>query len=537
MNARRLATAILAISLLAACGHDRPTDPVTPPNSPPPPPPPPPPNQPPPPPTKPVGYFVAPAGSATAAGTIEAPWSYEHAFAGAGGAIHPGDTVWFRAGTYPLPETRHLTVSGTGESSRVVFRSYPGERAVFASAEARHTDWIDVDGDWLTLWGLEFTSTSPDRARDRGANIYNNGNCNRYLGIIVHDGGIAFYAEPVRYGTEIIGSIFYNNGWETAARTDGHGLYIKSNATENACRPGQARIVVRDNIAFNGFGFGIHAYTDRAEGLHGVLLEGNVVFNNGSLADVAFGSTSWNLLLGGDADVVIVDADTVRANLSYYSPLTKLQNPGAGITVGYKPGPWASRQHSAVVSDNYAVGGSYALRVRNFDTALVRGNVAAGPVVAYVEGESLAHFTWSANTYYADPSSPAWYFNGLVTWQQWTDATGLGATDAVTSPPAAPKVFVRSLAPYVKGRGHIVIYNWSLAASVPVDLSAVLAAGDSYAVWNVQDLFGTPVLSGIYTGGKVNIPMTGVAPPTPLGDTRAPPRTAPEFDVFVVQKR
>jgi hypothetical protein len=89
----------------------------------------------------------------------------------------------------------------------------------------------------------------------------------------------------------------------------------------------------------------------------------------------------------------------------------------------------------------------------------------------------------------------------------------------------------------VAGRGHIIIYNWSLAASVPVDLSPVLAKGDAFAVWNVQDLFGTPVLSGTYSGGTVSIPMTGVTPPTPQGGTRMPPRTAPEFDVFVVQKR
>ena len=495
---------------------------------------------------KPVGYFVALQGSGEADGTIDHPWSYEHAFAGAAGKIHPGDTVWFRAGSYPLPETRRITVSGTGETSRVVFRPYPGERAVFAATDARHTDWITVDGDWVTLWGLEFTSTSPDRAHDRGATIYNNGNCNRYLSIIVHDGGIGFYAEPARYGTELIGSIFYNNGSGTAVRTDGHAMYIKSNATpENSCRPGQARIVVRDNVAFNGFGFGIHAYTDRAEGLHGVLLEGNVVFNNGSVADARYSATSWNLLLGGDADVLIVDADTVRRNMSYYSPPTKLQNPGAGITVGYKPGPWTSRQHHAVVTDNYSVGGSYALRIRNWDTVVVRGNVAAGPDVAYLEAASLAHYLWSANTYYADPSSPAWYFNAppapdasRITWQQWKLATGLGGTDVVTAEPVAPQVFVRSLAPYVAGRGHIIIYNWSMAASVPVDLSSVLTAGDSFAVWNVQDLFAaTPVLSGTYTGGTVTLPMAGVTPPPPLGGTRMPPRTAPEFDVFVVQKQ
>jgi hypothetical protein len=544
MSARRLATTVLVIWLAAACsGTEPPTDPVVPPPANPPPPPPPPPGH-----TEPIGYFVAPHGSGEAAGTVADPWSYEHAFAGAGGAIQPGDTVWFRGGSYPLPGPRHITVSGTGESSRVVFRPYPGERAIFSGQDARDTDWITVDGSWLTLWGLEFTSTSPDRAHSRGRNVYNRGNCNRYLSIVVYDGGVGFYAEPAAYGLELIGSIFYNNGWrsETGERGAGHAMYIKSNPTPgNSCRPGQARVLVRDNVAFNQFGYGIHAYTDLPEGLSGILLEGNVLFNNGSLADVAYSEKSSNFLLGGDAAVLIVNNDTVRQNLSYYSPATKLQNPGAGIKVGYTPGPWSARHDHAVVRDNYTVGGSNALRIRSWDTVVVAGNVSAGPRVAHLEDAGLANYTWTANTYYSDPGNPAWYFNAPpapeasgITWQQWKDTTGLGGTDMVTGQPGVAKIFVRSLAPYVAGRGHIIIYNWSMAASVSVDLSSVLAAGDSFAVWNVQDLFATePLLSGRYTGGTVTLPMTGVTPPPPLGGTRQPPRMAPEFDVFVVQKR
>src|SRR6185503_17555096 len=112
----------------------------------------------------------------------------------------------------------------------------------------------------------------------------------------------------------------------------------------------------------------------------------------------------------------------------------------------------------AVVTDNYSVGGSNALRIRNWDTVVVTGNVSAGPGVAHLEDAGLANYTWSANTYYADTGSPSWYFNvppapeaAGLTWQQWKDATGLGGSDVVTGPPGSAKVFVRSLAPYVAG--------------------------------------------------------------------------------------
>lgn len=505
------------------------------------------PQPPPPPPAQPVGYFVAPDGTTGGDGSITRPWTYEHAFGGAGGAIQPGDTVWFRAGTYRVPESRVVTVSGSGETRRVVFRAYPGERAIFASSAAEKIAWIDVEGSWLTLWGLEFTNTSPDRMRHRGWDLYNNGSCNRFLNVIVRDGGTGIFLDPARSGVEVIGSIFYNNGSRietTPPRGEGHGIYAKSNAAANACQPGRARVILKDNVAFSQFGFGIHAYSDLPEGVSGILIEGNVVFNNGASADAAYSDRSSNLILAGDAQVIIVNDDTVRGNMSYYSPATKLQNPGDGMWIGYRPGPWSSRHDHVVVTDNYAVGGRTALRVQNWDTIVVARNVTAGTEVVSLEDESLTNYTWSDNTHYRDSTSTAWYYNAppvavgaRLTWQQWKSTTGLGGGDDVIAEPNSPKVFVRSLAPHLPGRGHIIIYNWGLAGSVPVDLSAVLAPGDRYAVWNVQDLFGTAVVSGVYQGGTVNIPMTGVTPPAALGGPRVPPRTAPEFDVFVVQKQ
>jgi hypothetical protein len=57
-----------------------------------------------------------------------------------------------------------------------------------------------------------------------------------------------------------------------------------------------------------------------------------------------------------------------------------------------------------------------------------------------------------------------------------------------------------------------------------------------YEVRNVQNWFGTPVMSGTYAGGTITIPMGGVAPPAAVGGSpHAPPRTGPDFDVFIVR--
>jgi hypothetical protein len=70
---------------------------------------------------------------------------------------------------------------------------------------------------------------------------------------------------------------------------------------------------------------------------------------------------------------------------------------------------------------------------------------------------------------------------------------------------------------------------------VPVDVSGVLKPGDRYEVRNFQALFGAPVASGVYHGGTIDIPMTGVTPPASIGRvTRTPPKTGPAFDVFLL---
>jgi len=90
---------------------------------------------------------------------------------------------------------------------------------------------------------------------------------------------------------------------------------------------------------------------------------------------------------------------------------------------------------------------------------------------------------------------------------------------------------------YESGRANITIYNWALTASVPVDVSRVLRLRSPYEVRNVQDFFGNPVASGIYEGGSISIPMTGLSTALPQRVVPTLPKAAgPEFGVFILLK-
>jgi len=84
-----------------------------------------------------------------------------------------------------------------------------------------------------------------------------------------------------------------------------------------------------------------------------------------------------------------------------------------------------------------------------------------------------------------------------------------------------------------------VVYNWDLADTVEADLDGVLTVGAGYEIRNAQNYFTGPVVSGIYDGAPVQLPMSGVEPAQPIGSEGAiaPSEfTGKEFNVFIVRQ-
>jgi hypothetical protein len=159
--------------------------------------------------------------------------------------------------------------------------------------------------------------------------------------------------------------------------------------------------------------------------------------------------------------------------------------------------------------------------------------------MVYLTNPSTTGLSWSGGMFNRDPLATAWiYRETSYAFAAWVEATGLSSQgSALPGLPQATKVVVRAN-PYERGRGTIVVYNWSQQGSVSLDLSRVLSSGDRYEIRNVQSLFGAPVVSGTYTGGAVLLPLVAVNPPVPVGlsSSRAP-RTGTAFNVYIVTIR
>src|SRR5437867_1936882 len=273
--------------------------------------------------------------------------------------------------------------------------------------------------------------------------------------------------------------------------------------------------------------YGIHVYAgSRHPFLSNVHVRGNTAFNTGAISRE--GPQDANLLIGGD---VLTEHMSADSNLLYFPGTT-----GRNLRLGMPRGD----NRDILVRGNYVVGGAVTLLMAGWVKADVVDNefVGSADMVDLTARGPLAAHTWRHNTYGRDPAARAWHYQGSAyDLASWEAATGLGRTGtASAAPPTTPRVFVRPNK-YEPGRATIVVYNWGHRPRVSVDVSSALRVGARFELRNVQDLFGPPVLSGAYAGGTIDIPMTGVELPRPVGRGAAPAlpsRTGPTFDVFIL---
>ncbi|MQA28708.1 MAG: hypothetical protein GEU82_02555 [Luteitalea sp.] len=491
-------------------------------------------------------WFVSPDGAATNDGTLAHPLDLATAISADSPAM-PGDTIWLRGGRYAGAFTSAL--AGTA-AAPIVVRQYPGERATIDGAGV-HANTFTVRGEHAWYWGFEVTNSDPIRVYDekvevndaagddgvRGVGINVFGPHTRFINLVVHDalGGFGLWESAV--DAEIYGCLAYNNGVVDAARGHGHGFYIQN-------RVGTKRIA--DVIAFGNHATGMKVYAESGYGI-GVQFEGVISFNNG-VASLTGGPRHKieNLFVGTTDNPA--DRISVRDSAFYHLPGVL----GPNVTLGYQN----MDNGGLTVRDNFIIGGSVALTASHWRDAQVTGNTLYAETsenpnsdqsLAKVHQPPDSTYRWDGNTY-IDGTRQAFPFTfndavtpeggGNLAWSDWLRSSGFDTTATyVAGAPTGTTVRVRPNQ-YEPGRANIVIYNWDEVEQVAVDLGAAgLVPGDGYEIRDAQNYFGAPVLSGVYLGTTVAVPLTGLVAGAPVGQVLFPQiHTAPAFGVFVVRK-
>ncbi|MGE0361761.1 MAG: IPT/TIG domain-containing protein [Vicinamibacterales bacterium] len=422
-------------------------------------------------------FYVSPSGAPSNDGSIGRPLDIATALSSLG-PVRPGDTVWLRGGVYRRPASLDSqgdpvvfvsTLTGTA-AAPIVVRQYPGERATLDGNLAPSTRVLVVHGSYAWYWGFEITNSDPNRSVTRGDGLSTYGHHNRFINLVIHDtgNGVGFWATGPADDSEIYGSVISHVGWEGDDRGHGHSIYVQN--VNGAKR-------IADNILFDGFSFGVHAYTSNGR-IDNISVTGNIAFNHGNLS--ARSGPKANILFAGGQ---VAQNPVVTGNFGYYPA----GSDGRSLDV--------SGCNNGRIQNNYLAGGT-PLRLSSCSATVVTGNTTYGPVA------SATQAAYPANVYGATPTGVA--------------------------------VGIRPNT-YEPGRANIAVYNWARHASVPVDLATVLPVGTPFEMRDAQNFYGPPVTAGVYAGGTITVPMAGLTPAPVIGTVPIPARhTGPEFGTFVL---
>lgn len=424
-------------------------------------------------------FYVAPNGSPSGDGSVNRPWDLQTALDHPS-RVQAGDTIWLRGGNYIGQFTVHLKGS---QGKPIVVRQYPGERAILQETGLI----LDIQDTWyVDFWGFEMKSNNNPRDPETrplwgfGVRVYQGLSSHhvRFINMIIHDmpaQGFGWWIANV--DAEIYGSLIYHNG---VTELD-HGIYTKNQTGTK---------VIEDNYIFDNASHGVHAYSSTDDTLNNFRVEGNTIFNNGSIGyntvTGAYGTYKRNILVGG---YVPANNPVIKENYTYYPG-----GSGQSLNVGYIEG-----STNAVIEGNYLMGGQVQL------------------------GGTYSNVSMRENTIY---SSSLYGFSS----SQFPNNT------YTSSKPNGTKVFVRPNK-YEENRANITIYNWDMKSTITLTASDLaefgIPTGATYEIRNVQDYFGD-IITGIYNGSSITIPMTGHSVAQPLGLGFKPATTFPEFGGFVI---
>lgn len=528
-------------------------------------------------------FFVSPTGG-TGAGSFESPWSLAYA-AGTGAGTAQGD------GKLPTTGARIAVRGGTGGTQvkynvstiafaahgsigsgvdnpdgKLIWEGYrsstyavPERACIFGTAtDSSDYCWINGDYQWFLCLENAHDWVNRDNGANGGANFWIRSTIDgtKIAHCDLHDGGNGVFADAngsnsaTNGRVDIYANCIRNQGWNQTGSpsSSAHGMYLHHKSAA------AGRMRVEENIMGSTFALCCQLYDAAAAGhVEDIDYNGNVHFNAGVLSSAPWPTDQPMLVLGGEQALVSI----LAADNFFYWPT------GYGdecIIASYRASAAVANGVLTILRP-YCVGGGSGYGMVNIrghfgtqsnltlqDGVFKDGNVGNRGMIRISDPNAVSGFNISGNTWIRDSANSAWASNNSGSFStenivrknfaNWKTDTGLSSPGTTqSSDPTSTIVFVRPTTRFYSGIGNVIYYNWANLTNIPVDLSTILAVGDSYAVYDNRDPWNS-VLTGTYAGGTVNFPNTQVTDPTPIGGlpASAAPATAPFFNAFVVRK-
>lgn len=435
-------------------------------------------------------FFVSPTGSANNNGTIESPWDLQTALSQPS-KVTASSVIWLRGGVYRGAFLSLLT-GRPGEPITVV--GYPRERPILDAVDptAQNFAALTIRGSYALYRDFEVTNSSTQRLFPNSADTcFERQHCRRpgvdvfgqnvkVVNLVIHDTGVGLSLWRSATNSDAYGNIIYYSGWEGQIRGSGHGLYTQNDT-------GYRQIT--DNVIFSNFHSGIHAYGTSDATVRNITFEGNTIFGNGLLASDPNG---WGILVGGNA-------------------LTE----------------------NIAILNNYLFNTNSYSRSNNLDPSYSSGTRGLVMRNNFSLGFKALDYVTSPSDVIAENNS----FFGIVGPLPLSQINGL-QNQIASNIDNKIYTFIRPNV-YDSSRAVLIVFNGTASNSIEANLAPFLTIGQAYEVIDIQNLFGPPILKGIFANQAISLPLAANAPISPLvGNSMRMPehQGGHSFAVFLIRK-
>jgi hypothetical protein len=483
-------------------------------------------------------FYASATGGVNSHATSADPGELQSIFSS--GLMQPGVTVELKNSGGSYQSTTGYIVSSQGAAGNpIILKSTSGARVTFDAKNFPLAGGVAVanlrlasTSAYIRVQDLEFTNTSALTriSAQSGSNptdiiinqgIVNLGDHNEIVNNIVHDNwGDGISDESTSTNTIVYGNIIFNNGWQGTDRGHGHGIYTQNTAPSVK--------LDAENIIFNNFGYGIHAFTTSTS-LDNFTFTGNVAFQGGKASVACVGCSG-----AGASPDYFLGGGVAATNITYTDDFA-YQNDGSGTNFLLGGSTTSVYNGTLSASGLVSVGSSSTFALSNWQTVTVSGlklyGVGGGSDKGVINTgfrngltPTSANWSWDNNTYYNQVNLSGGVRDGytagssaFLTFAQFKSTAGFDAHSTETIGVMPDAVYARPNA--YESRCHIIPFNQSGASTVSVNLSGCnFVNGQTVTVYNAQNIYGTAVATITYNSSSpsstISVASTTLLAPT-----------------------
>lgn len=400
---------------------------------------------------------------------------------------------------------------------------------------------VAASGTYNFFRDIEFYSSSTETRQSqqessfptdifRGDGPYFFGVGSRAINCFAHDMSAGISTWKQNFGGGAYGCVIWNNGYLGTQQNHGHGIYA-----QGAVSAGGLTKPIQRNLFSAGFDKNFQVYGSAQAGTeisHFRIAQNGFIGTQGSHGGNVLGTR-----VGGNANRM--QDDQVTDNWFY----------GSDLEIFYHPDP--SAYADCITTGNYLVNSHF--QVSSWQSLVLTNNtwfwVEASDGSAF-NGTSLTTnttiipWTYNFNRYYITALADQSFrieTHGPVNFSGWKAQTGYDAASTITTTFPVTNYVILLANAYDTNRANLIIYNWSGATSIAVDMSA-LGWGGGAAVTLTQgqdplvDVVGATLSPASLLTVDVRAVSHTVAIPYGYAATLAP-KSFPNYGQWVIDKQ